>query len=109
MMSDLQAKFEKVFQKLEDAYDGRYITLETYDRIEAVMRELYPDEAKSVSVKNGDMDEDDPAERSWATIPEIFDVIENKKQFISDLDIALAITPKHHHFSDIVEAIERLR
>jgi hypothetical protein len=108
-MSDLQAEFDKVFQKLEEAYDDRYITLETYDRIEYVMRNLYPDEAKIVAVKNGDMDEEDPAEMSWATIPEIFDVVENKKQFISDLDIALAITPKHHHFSDIVEAIERLR
>ena len=108
-MSDLQAEFERVFQKLEEAYDDRYITLETYDRIEYVMRELYPDEAKIVSVKNGDMDEDDPPERSWATIPEIFDVVENKKQFISDLDIALAITPKHRHSSDIVEAVERLR
>ena len=108
-MSDLQAEFDKVFQKLEEAYDERYITLETYDLIEGVMRTLYPDEAKIVSVKNGDMDEDDPAERSWATIPEIFDVVENKKQFTSDLDIALAITPKYHYSSDIVEHIERSR
>jgi len=108
-MSDLQAEFDKVFQKLEEAYDERYITLETYDRIEYVMRNLYPDEAKIVSVKNGDLDEDDPAEMSWATIPEIFDVVENKKQFISDLDIALAITPKHRHTSDILEHIERSR
>ena len=108
-MSDLQAEFDKVFQKLEEAYDARYITLETYDRIEYVMRALYPDEAIIVSVKNGDMDEDDPPERSWATIPEIFDVVENKKQFISDLDLAIAITPKHHHFNDIVEHIERFR
>jgi hypothetical protein len=108
-MSDLQSEFEKVFQKLEEAYDDRYITLETYDLIEYVMRDLYPDEAKSVSVKNGDMDEDDPPERSWATIPEIFDVVENKKQYISDLDTAIAITPKHRNFSDIAEHIKRLR
>ena len=108
-MSDLQAEFDKVFQKLEEAYDERYITLETYDRIEYVMRALYPDEAKIVAVKNGDIDEDDPAEMSWATIPEIFDVVENKKQFISDLDIALAITSKHHHTSDVVEHIKRFR
>ena len=108
-MSDLQAEFDKVFQKLEEAYDDRYITLETYDRIEYVMRNLYPDEAKIVAVKNGDMDEEDPAEMSWATIPEIFDVVENKKQFISELDVALAVTPKHHYLSDVVDHIKRFR
>lgn len=108
-MSDLQAEFEKVFQALEEAYEDRYITLETYDLIEDVMRALYPDEAKAVSVKNGDMDEDDPAEMSFATITEIFDVLENKKQFISDLDVALAVTPKHHYLSEVVEHIKRFR
>jgi hypothetical protein len=108
-MSDLQAEFDKVFQAMKEAYDDRYITLETYDLIEGVMRTLYPDEAKAVSVENGDMDEKDPPEMSFATIEEIFDVVENKKQFISDLDVALAVTPKHHYLSDVVEHIKRFR
>jgi hypothetical protein len=108
-MSDLQGEFDKVFQAMKEAYDDRYITLETYDLIEDVMRTLYPDEAKAVSVENGDMDEKDPPEMSFATIEEIFDVVENKKQFISDLDVALAITPKHHYLSDVVEHIKRFR
>jgi hypothetical protein len=108
-MSDLQAEFDKVFLAMKEAYDDRYITLETYDLIEDVMRTLYPDEAKAVSVENGDMDEKDPPEMSFATIEEIFDVVENKKQFISDLDVALAVTPKHHYLSDVVEHIKRFR
>jgi hypothetical protein len=108
-MSDLQGEFDKVFQAMKEAYDDRYITLETYDLIEDVMRTLYPDEAKAVSVENGDMDEKDPPEMSFATIEEIFDVVENKKQFISDLDVALAVTPKHHYLSDVVEHIKRFR
>lgn len=108
-MSDLQAEFDKVFQAMKEAYDDRYITLETYDLIESVMRALYPDEAKAVSVENGDMSEDDPAEMSFATIEEIFEVVENKKQFISELDVALAVTPKHHYLSDVVDHIKRFR
>lgn len=108
-MSDFQAEFEKVIQALEEAYEDRFITLKTYDLIADVMRTLYPDEAKAVSVENGDMDEKDPPEMSFTNIEEIFDVVENKKQFISDLDVALAVTPKHHYLSDIVEHIKSFR
>ncbi len=108
-MSDLQAEFEKVFQALEEAHEDQYITLETYDLIGGVMRALYPAEAKAVSVANGDISEDDPAEMSFATIKEIFDVVGNKKQFIADLDVALAVTPKHNYLSDVVEHIKRFR
>ena len=108
-MSTFKAQFRKVYKKLREASQDPKRKVEIDDFVEGVMRELYPEETEDLSIKKLEWIDDKPPEYCFVTIPEIFDIVENKKQFISDFELALAVTPKLRDFKKIVDHVKKSR
>jgi hypothetical protein len=98
-------EFERVYQSVSDAYEQRFIDGDTYDSIGNVMCALYPDAAKQIAIANGDMSADDPIEMASASIPEMYEVVHNKEQFIKELDSVLRLISKYHYESELVQEL----
>jgi hypothetical protein len=98
-------EFERVYQSVSDAYDQRFIDGDTYDQIGNAMCELYPEAAKKVAIANGDMSADDPIELASASIPELYEVVHDKEQFINELDSVFHLISKYHYTSELVQEL----
>ncbi|MCD8503551.1 MAG: hypothetical protein LRY53_08090 [Burkholderiaceae bacterium] len=105
-MYDLDAEFEKLRARIDDAYDNRFIDGDALDRLGVTMCLLFVDEAKQVELANGDRDIDDEHPPTFAEIDDLYRQVAEKRQFIGQLEIALYQINK---FSDAVELADFIR
>ena len=78
-------KLTVLVEKIQDAYENKFLTGDRVDMICDVMSTLYACEAKSIAVTNGDISADDDFMPSIPVI-ELFKFVKNKDQFIDELD-----------------------
>jgi hypothetical protein len=108
-MSTYKAQFRKVHKKLLEAAQDYKTPIAIDDFLMGVMQELYPEETETISINTLEWIDDNPPEYCWVSIPAIFDIVENKKQFISDFELALAVAPKLRDLKKIVEHVKKSR
>ena len=106
---DLENRFEQSYQKLSDSLDEGLISEETYDHLSSVMCDLYPTEARKISIKNGDMNEDDPAEMASAGLDELFEAVTDKSQFINEFDLVIKLMSSNSYPRNLVQDILKNR
>jgi hypothetical protein len=78
-------KLTVLVQKIQESYENKFMTGDGVDLICDVMSTLYACEAKSIAVANVDISADDDFMPSIPVI-ELFKFVENKDQFIDELD-----------------------
>ena len=106
---DVADRFEKSYQKLSDSLDQGLVSEETYDHISSVMCDLYPTEARNISIANGDMQEDDPIEMASAGLDELFEAVTDKAQFVKEFDLAIKLTQNNSYPPNLVQDILKMR
>ena len=106
---DVANRFEQSYQKLSDSLDQGLISGETYDHISNVMCDLYPTEAKKVSIANGNMHEDDPIEMASAGLDELFEAATNKSQYTTEFDLVIKLTQNNSYPPNLVQDILKMR
>jgi hypothetical protein len=106
---DVANRFEQSYQKLSDSLDDGVVSEETYDHISSVMCDLYPAEARKISISNGDMNEDDPIEMASAGLDELFEEVTNKSQFIQEFDLVIKFTGNNSYGQNLVQQILKMR
>ncbi len=104
-VKNFDSEFDRAYQSVSDAYDQGFIDGDTYDQIGNAMCELYPEAAKKIAVANGDMNEDDPIELASASIPDLYQAVNEKEQFINELDAVLHLISKYHYTSELVQEL----
>jgi hypothetical protein len=108
-MSNMDANFENLIERIEDAYENHFIDGDAKDRITDAMTKTYILEARQVALANGDIDEDDDDQYAYAELDELYSATQNKAQFVSDLDVALAYASKVQYASELADLVKAAR
>ena len=106
---DLVSKFQMSYQRLSDSLDQGLISEDAYDDIGNVMCNLYPNEARKISIVNGDMQEDDPIEMASAGLDELFETVADKAQFIKEFDFVIESLDSESNPHKLVQKILQMR
>lgn len=108
-MSEFDADFETLRERINDAYTNHFIDSDALDRIGNTMCLLYIDEAKKVAVAKGDIDPEDDYVPLFAEIEELYLQVSDKQRFLAELDVVLFQVNKFHDIEELADFVLSFR
>ncbi|QWE16280.1 hypothetical protein [Polynucleobacter sp. AP-Nino-20-G2] len=109
-LEDYQLEFDHLDQYLSDSLDNGIITGDHYDNAGMIISALYPDETRSINMKNGNLDEgSDPDDIGGIPMLDmLFKAVDDKKQFVSDFREAIKEC-RNYNIDEVVAEIIKSR
>jgi hypothetical protein len=101
-------EFERTYQGLSDACDNGIIDVDTYDLIGSVMSEIYVEEARNLAIKAREIEPGD-SHVPDANLADLFQIVTNKEQFISDFRNAITLAQRDRYSTDLPRQVIALR